>query len=82
MKILTCLPRQLTKQQKDKLADEGIMVIETDNPESINIIDTSTIISSSDLLLPALEAIASYGISQVSHSFVVKLVSKLQKSKP
>ncbi len=78
--ILVVKPGMVKRADKRLLNDSGIVVIETDDPQSIRLITPEVEFSGSELLLAALVALDSSPLSQPKEN-MIKIMRKLLEAK-
>lgn len=76
--IICVPPKSLTPVQKQVLQKNGAIVIETDNPESVRVINPELPVDTNDYFMSALQAIVENSSDIVAKCFVKNLYQRLK----
>lgn len=75
--IVVVPPQSLSPENKDKLVEKGYVIIETDDPERVRVINPETVIATSDTMMAMLHALNGSGMD-VCQTFVRDLYKRLK----
>lgn len=75
--ILAVPPQTLTEDQRTLLIEKGYVIIETDDPSKVRVIDPESAAPMNEYFMSALEALSKSGTDSVKSDFVKALFKRL-----
>lgn len=77
MNILVVPPKTISSQQKASFTKKGIIVIESDNPDKVRLLNPEVNIDTNDFFMAALKALEIDYLDTTAKTFVRELYKRL-----